>query len=104
MKTTSEKIRERLRKDRPLTAISLRMPEDVIEDLKEIAPSLGFSGYQSLIRSYIGQGLRRDQARLENSEVQAITESLRRHGVADEVISSAIAEASARAEAQRKSA
>jgi hypothetical protein len=98
MKTTSEKIRERLRKDRPLTAISLRMPEDVIEDLKEIAPSLGFSGYQSLIRSYIGQGLRRDQTRLENSEVQAITESLRRHGVADEVISSVIAEA------QRKSA
>ena len=93
MKTVSERIRKRLQKDRPMTAISLRIPADVIEDLKEIAPSLGFSGYQSLIRAYIGEGLRRDQARLENSQVQAITESLRKHGIADEVISSAIADA-----------
>jgi hypothetical protein len=98
MKTVSERIRERLRKDRPMTAISIRMPVDVIEDLKEIAPSLGFSGYQSLIRAYIGQGLRKDQERMENSQMMAITESLRKHGVADEVISSAIAEA------QKKSA
>ena len=92
MKTVSERIRERLRKDRPMTAISIRMPVDVIEDLKEIAPALGFSGYQSLIRAYIGQGLRRDQERLENSQMLAITESLRKHGVTDEVISSVIAE------------
>jgi hypothetical protein len=93
MKTVSERIRQRLQKDRPMIAISLRVPADVIDDLKEIAPSLGFSGYQSLIRAYIGQGLRRDQARLENSQVQAITDSLRKHGIADEVISSAIADA-----------
>jgi hypothetical protein len=93
MKTASEQIRQRLRKDRPMAVISLRIPEDVIEDLKEIAPSLGFSGYQPLIRAYIGQGLRRDQARLENSQVQLITESLRKHGIDDQVISAAIAEA-----------
>ncbi len=29
-------------------------PKDVIEDLKGIAPQLGFSGYQPLIRAYIG--------------------------------------------------
>jgi hypothetical protein len=86
-------MQERLRKDRPMTVISLRMPEDVIEELKEIAPSLGFSGYQPLIRAYIGQGLRKDQARMENSQVQIITESLRKHGIADQVISAAIAEA-----------
>jgi hypothetical protein len=86
-------MRERLRKDRPMTAISLRIPEDVVEELKEVAPSLGFSGYQPLIRAYIGQGLRKDQARLENSQVQLLTESLRKHGIDDEVISSAIAEA-----------
>jgi hypothetical protein len=28
------------------------MPEDVVEDLKRIAPKLGFSGYQPLIRAY----------------------------------------------------
>lgn len=93
MKTASERIRQRLRKGRQMTAISLRLPEDVIEDLKEIAPSLGFSGYQPLIRAYIGQGLRKDQARMENSQVQLVTESLRKHGIADEVISSIIADA-----------
>jgi hypothetical protein len=76
-----------------MAAISLRMPEDVIEDLKEIAPALGFSGYQPLIRAYIGQGLRKDQARMENSQVQVLTESLRKHGIDDQMISAVIAEA-----------
>jgi hypothetical protein len=67
MKTASGRMRERLRKDRPMTAISLRIPEDVVEELKEVAPSLGFSGYQPLIRAYIGQGLRKDQARLKSA-------------------------------------
>lgn len=93
MKAASERMQERLRKDRPMTVISLRMPEDVIEELKEIAPSLGFSGYQPLIRAYIGQGLRKDQSRMENAQVQILTESLRKHGIADGVISAAIAEA-----------
>jgi hypothetical protein len=93
MKTASERIQQRLKQNRQMTTISIRMPEDVIEDLKEIAPSLGFSGYQPLIRAYIGQGLRRDQAQMENSQVQALTESLRRHGIADQVISAAIVEA-----------
>ena len=98
MKTASERIQQRLKKDRQMTVISIRIPEDVIEDLKEIAPSLGFSGYQPLIRAYIGQGLRKDQARMEHSQVQVLTESLRKHGIADQVISAVIAEA------QRKSA
>ena len=76
-----------------MTTISMRLPEDVIEDLKEIAPTLGFSGYQPLIRAYIGQGLRRDQAALQHSQLRTLAESLRRHGVAEKVISAAIAEA-----------
>jgi hypothetical protein len=93
MKTPTERLRKRLTKDRQMTSISIRMPEDVIDDLKEIAPALGFSGYQPLISAYIGQGLRRDQARLEQSELLALTDSLRKHGVADQVISAAITEA-----------
>jgi hypothetical protein len=93
METASERIQRRLKKDRQMTVISIRISEEVIEELKEIAPSLGFSGYQPLIRAYIGQGLRKDQARMENSQVQIITESLRKHGIADQVISAAIAEA-----------
>ena len=76
----SDRIKKRLRKDRAMTTISMRLPGDVIEDLKEIAPALGFSGYQPLIRVYIGQGLRKDLVRMENSQVQILAESLRRHG------------------------
>lgn len=76
-----------------MTTISIRVPEDVIEDLKKVAPELGFSGYQPLIRAYVGQGLRKDLARLERDSAEALTASLRRRGVADEVIQEAIAEA-----------
>ena len=79
-----------------MTSISLRMPEDVIDDLKALAPALGFSGYQPLIRAYIGQGLRKDLARLGNDQVKLVVESLRRHGVDDQVIAEAIAEAKAK--------
>jgi len=55
---------------------------------------LGFSGYQALIKAYIGQGLREDLERIEGSvEISTLIESLRRQGVKDEIISSAIVEA-----------
>jgi uncharacterized DUF497 family protein len=86
-------LRERLQKERPMTTISIRMPEDVVEDLKRVAPLLGFSGYQPLIRAYIGQGLREDLERLDrNPGLERLVESLRRQGVDEEVISSAMAE------------
>jgi hypothetical protein len=89
----NSELRARLRKDRPMTMISLRIPEDVLEDLKLVAPRLGFSGYQPLIRAYIGQGLRADLARLEeDTELMQLIESLRKHGVKDDVIASAMAE------------
>ena len=76
-----------------MVAISLRMPEDVVQDLKDVAPRLGFSGYQPLIRAYVGQGLRADLQRLnDNPELQTLVESLRRQGVQDEVIAAAMAE------------
>jgi hypothetical protein len=88
MKTARERMWERMRSPRVMTSISLRIPESVIESLKEIAPSLGFSGYQGL-----SKGLRSDLERLEGSQLQALTESLRKQGVADELISAAIADA-----------
>jgi len=92
MKTN--KIVQRLQKNRPMTMVSIRIPEDVIEDLKRVAPMLGFSGYQALIKAYIGQGLRADLERLESSvEVSALIKSLRKKGVKEEIISSAMAEA-----------
>lgn len=47
-------------KDRPTTMISLRIPVDVLEKLKKIAPVKGMSGYQALIKFYVGKGLRED--------------------------------------------
>lgn len=66
MKTN--KISQRLQKDRPMTTVNIDIPDDVIEDLKRVAPLLGFSDYQALIKAYIGQGLRADLEHLENSK------------------------------------
>jgi hypothetical protein len=68
------------------------MPEDVIEDLKRIAPLLGFSGYQPLIRAYIGQGLRADLERFDNDRVTALIDSLKRRGVSEKAIEEALRE------------
>lgn len=86
----NEKILKRLQKDRSMVSISIRFPEDVLKDLKAVAPILGFSGYQPLIRAYIGQGLRKDLARLENDQLKRLTDSLRRQGVEDGVIAEAV--------------
>ena len=86
-------LKKRLQKERPMDVISIRMPKDVIDDLKRIAPLLGFSGYQPLIRAYIGQGLRVDLERLEGvPDIARFVESLKRRGVSENIISEAIAE------------
>jgi len=64
----------------------------VVEDLKRIAPILGFSGYQPLIRAYVGQGLRQDLDRLENDAVAALISGLKKRGVSESVIEEALAE------------
>ncbi len=93
MKTANEKFRQRLSKNRPMTTISIRMPEDVIEDLKDLAPTFGFSGYQPLIRAYIGQGMRKHEMELESTRIDALTESLRKQGVKEKIIATAIEDA-----------
>ncbi len=75
-----------------MTSVTLRMPDDVIDDLKRIAPLLGFSGYQSLLRTYVGQGLRKDLESLDGDKVSALVLSLKWHGVSEEVIEEALAE------------
>jgi len=91
-----EALKQRLDKNRPMTTVTIRIPEDVIEDLKRIAPLLGFSGYQPLMRAYIGQGLRSDLERLEDDTVSILVASLKRHGVSDEVINEALSEVAQR--------
>ncbi|AVQ72170.1 MAG: hypothetical protein ACKPH1_27325 [Microcystis panniformis] len=91
-----EALKKRLERNRPMTTITIRIPEDVIEDLKRVAPLLGFSGYQPLMRAYIGQGLRADLERLEGDTISALVASLKRHGVSDEVLQEALSEVTPR--------
>jgi hypothetical protein len=92
MKTS--KLKDRLSKNRSMTSITIRMPEDVIEDLKRVAPHRGFTGYQPLIRAYVGQGLREDLAALENKpEITKLIASLKKQGIKDTAIERAMAEA-----------
>ena len=86
----SETLKKRLNKNRPMSTVTIRIPEDVIEDLKRIAPLLGFSGYQPLIRAYIGQGLREDLERLEGDNLSAFIESLKRRGVSEKIVNEAL--------------
>ena len=76
-----------------MVPISMRIPEDVVEDLKRVAPQLGFSGYQPLIRAYVGQGLREALARLDSSSsLETFVENLRQRGVDEAVIKEALTE------------
>jgi hypothetical protein len=82
----------RFRKDRAMSSVRPRMPDDVVEDLKRVAPTLGFAGYQLPIRAYIGKGLRTDLARQDEASVPRLIASLKRNGVADSLIQQALAE------------
>ena len=87
-----EALKQRLDLNRPMTSVTIRMPEDVVGDLKKVAPLLGFSGYQPLMRAYIGQGLRVDLERFESETVTALVASLKRRGDSDAVIDEALNE------------
>jgi hypothetical protein len=45
--------------------------------MKRIAPLRGFSGYQTLVRSCVGAGLREDLERFEGSAIGKLIETLR---------------------------
>jgi hypothetical protein len=85
----SETIRARLRKERPMTSITLRIPVDVVDSMKAIAPRRGMAGYQSLLKSYLSEGLRRDEALFADDERTRLLQALRRHGVPQAVLDEA---------------
>lgn len=86
-------IEARKNPDRPMTTISMRLPDDVIAELKQIAPMLGITGYQPLIRFYIGKGLRDSLAELHGSQWERLAEILRHKGMTDEQVAEIIYEA-----------
>ncbi|MEZ5436380.1 MAG: hypothetical protein R3E67_07695 [Pseudomonadales bacterium] len=88
-------LKTRLQRNRPMMTVTLRMPSDVLTDLKRIAPLLGYTGYQPLMRTYIGQGLRVDLEKLEDTTMARFVEALRHNGVSEEAIRKAIDEMAA---------
>ena len=91
-----EKLRRRLDRDRPITVVSMQFPADVIEDLERVAPLKGMTGYQPLIRAYVGQGLRVDLERFDTDPVSALVDSLKRRGVSEAIIREALTDAARR--------
>lgn len=87
-----DKIKARLTKERPSTSITIRIPVDVVDSMKEIAPHRGFSGYQSLLKSYISDGLRRDEAQFAFSVEARLIEALKKRGVSAEILADAAKE------------
>ena len=76
-----------------MTTITVRMPVDVVESMKTIAPLKGMSGYQALLKAYVGEGLRRDEAQHVFGPAARFAEALRRRGVPAELIDEAAREA-----------
>jgi hypothetical protein len=73
----------------------MRIPVDVVDELKELAPKRGFTAYQTLLKFYISEGLRRDEARNDVLDAQArLAAALKRRGVSDALVDDAIREAS----------
>lgn len=87
-----DRIKARLNKDRLLIPITVRVPEDVVESMKEIAPKRGFSGYQALLKTYISEGLRRDEAEFLFGPTAQLIEALKKRGISEELLNEAAAE------------
>jgi hypothetical protein len=88
----TDRLKTRLQKDRPMTSITLRIPVDVVDSMKEIAPHKGFSGYQTLLKSYISEGLRNDEARYTLGATARLIEALKKRGVPEDVLAEAARE------------
>lgn len=85
-----DRIKRRLIKDRVMTSITLRIPVDVVDSLKELAPKTGHSGYQALLKAYISDGLRRDEAKFSFAPTQRLVEALKKRGVSEAVLDKAL--------------
>lgn len=91
----NETLKKRLDKDRPTTSITLRIPVDVVDSLKAIAPHKGYAGYQTLLKAYISEGLRRDEAMYASDAIQKLARALKKRGVSESLLVEAMRDAAA---------
>lgn len=86
----NETVKKRLSRNREATSITLRIPVDVVESLKAIAPQKGYTGYQTLLKAYISEGLRRDEALYTATTVEQFARALKKQGVSESVVKAAL--------------
>lgn len=91
----NDTLKKRLDKNRPVTSITLRIPVDVVDSLKAIAPHKGYAGYQTLLKAYISEGLRRDEAMYASDAVQKLARALKKRGVSESLLVEAMKDAAA---------
>ena len=72
----SEQIKTRRVKDRTMTSITLHLPVDVVESMEDIARKRGFAGCEALVKAYLSDGLRRDEAQFALG-MQAVPDAAR---------------------------
>ena len=77
---------------RPTESVSIEIPVDTLESLKKVATKRDMS-HQSLIKFYIGQGLRQDLARLFGDRILETTaEVLAKHLESEEEVTAILQE------------
>lgn len=77
---------------RATEAVTLQIPVDTLESLKQVAARRDMS-YQALLKLYIGQGLRQDTARLFAERVLEMTaEVLARRLASEEEVAAIVRE------------
>jgi hypothetical protein len=89
----NDALKKRLDKDRPTTSITLRIPVDVVDSLRAIAPHKGYAGYQTLLKAYISEGLRRDEAMYASDAIQKLARALKKRGVSESLLVEAMRDA-----------
>lgn len=68
---------------------------DVVESLKAIAAHKGYAGYQTLLKAYISEDLRRDEDMYASDAVQKLARALKKRGVSESVLVEAMRDAAA---------
>ena len=96
----SERNKQSMQTDTPMTLVSLRLPNNIIEDLNEVTPPLGIGGYQAAIDAYNSNGRRkhlseREAQRGEDSALEEFSQCLTVRGVPGQPIQCALAGVSA---------
>lgn len=70
----------------------MRIPTDAVESLNALASIRGLAGYQTLLKSYISDGPRRDEAQFDQYTAQNFVGALRRRGVGEGLLKAALEE------------